>query len=706
MRHEEVAEWQSRPLDPMYLLVFFDAVRVRRCTVRNKTVYLVRTWLWAAAVRHWACGSSKPWGRSAGSTPKYASQPLLAVIVLASVLTACGAPVKVERVSLRTAYEDLNRTALSTDQLSEATRTVLRRAALLDTFDDQPDAAIAALRAQAIATGMHWPDLYALAEMNYAEARRRKSKPMLLASALYAYAVLFPDGNADRPSPYSAQFQHATNFYNLALTQALSSGSGEGIVTLESRRYSLPFGTVDVTVDQASLTFAGRTLTSFVPTMNLAVDGFKNDYRSDGLGAPLAAGLTPSAQPDEGLVLPPQLRIPSSAVLLMDDPRRQLTGGALSARLALYTIYDTSSIRIGGQEVPLEYEQTTVRALFAVEGKGWTRELSGLLNNALVNLNDPSARDHLFALEPHRRGRIPVVLVHGTASSPFRWADMVNDLLEDKEIRDHFEFWFFTYNTGNPIPISANVLRHSLEDTVKSLGGVQADPALGRMVVIGHSQGGLLTKMNVIDSGTKIWDTVSNQPLDDLKLKPETKALLKESLFVHPLPFVETVIFIATPHGGSYQASLTIVGLFTRLVTLPATIVGAAADVVANAGDALKLQKDRRTFNSINGMSPGNPAIEAVRGMSVAPGVHAHSIIPTLQDGPLEDRNDGVVEYRSAHIDGVDSELVIDHQGHSAQSNPLVVREVRRILIEEIGRPARISGETRQGNAPAPRAGR
>ena len=283
--------------------------------------------------------------------------------------------------------------------------------------------------------------------------------------------------------------------------------------------------------------------------------------------------------------------------------------------------------------------------------------------------------------------------MHGTASSPFRWADMVNDLLEDKEIRDHYEFWFFTYNTGNPIPLSANVLRHSLEDAVKSLGGVQADPALGRMVVIGHSQGGLLTKMNVIDSGTRIWDAISNRPLDDLKLKPETKALLKESLFVHPLPFVETVIFIATPHGGSYQASLTIVGLFTRLVTLPVAIVGAAADVVANAGDALKLQKDRRTFNSINGMSPGNPAIEAVRAMPVAPGIHAHSIIPTLQDGPLETRNDGVVEYRSAHIDGVESELVIEHQGHSTQSNPLAVREVRRILIEELGRPERARGE-------------
>ena len=66
------------------------------------------------------------------------------------------------------------------------------------------------LRGQAIAAGMHWPDLYALAEMSYFEGNRTKSKTMLLASALYAYAVLFPGGEAAQPSPYSAQFQHAT----------------------------------------------------------------------------------------------------------------------------------------------------------------------------------------------------------------------------------------------------------------------------------------------------------------------------------------------------------------------------------------------------------------------------------------------------------------------------------------------------------------
>jgi pimeloyl-ACP methyl ester carboxylesterase len=610
---------------------------------------------------------------------------LLACLLFA--LAACSAPVKVDRVGLRTAYDDLNRTALSSDQLSEATRTVLRRAALLEVFDYRPDDAITALRAQAIVTGMRWPDLYALAELYYYEGLRTKSKAMLLASALYAYAVLFPAGDADRPSPYSGQFLHAADFYNLALTQVLSGAGAEGVAKLQSGRYDVPFGVLDVAVDQASLTFAERTMTSFVPTMNLEVQGFQNNYRSDGIGAPLAAGLEPALHPDNGLLLPVNLRIPTSAVLQVDDPRRQLTGSTLTGRLALYTIYDTASIRINGHGVPLEYDQTAVRALFAVEGKAWTRELSGLLNNALAGPNGTN-NDNLFALEPHRHGRIPVVLVHGTASSPLRWADMVNDLLEDKDIRDHYEFWFFTYNTGNPIPVSTNVLRHALEKAVKSLGGMQADPALGRVVVIGHSQGGLLTKLISIDTGTRLWDAISDKPVHELNLKPETKALLKEALFVHHLPFIETVIFIATPHGGSYQASLTVVGLFKRLVTLPLSIVSVTADVLTNAGDALKLDKDRRAFNSINGMSPGNPAIEALREIPVAPGIHAHSIIPTLQDGPLKDRNDGVVEYKSAHIDGVESELVIERQGHSTQSNPLAVREVRRILIEQLDRAA------------------
>ena len=608
--------------------------------------------------------------------------PNLAGLAVLLAIGAC-APVSVERVDLRTAYDDLNRTALSGNQLSDLTRIVLRRNALLDSFAPYPDETIAALRAVAIGGGMRWQDLYALSELSYFEGRRRKSVAMLLASALYAYAVLFPVGDAERPSPYSAQFHQATNFYNLALTQVLTS-ENDGAATLQRSRFDLPFGTVNVTLDEASLHTGGRVLTSFVPTMNLEVNGFQNDYHTDGLGVPLAASLAPIAAPQTGgLELSEYLRIPTSAVLQIDDPRRQLMGETISARLAVHTIFDSPTIRIGTQEVPLEFDQTAVRALITTEGKGWSTELPGLLGE---NMPGTHASGRLFAIEPHRPGRMPVVLVHGTASSPFRWADMVNDLMEDRNIRNNYEFWFFSYGTGNPVTLSALMLRRSLEQAVQSLGGVRADPALGRMVVIGHSQGGLLTRLISIDSGTTLWDALSRRPIGELNLKPETRALLQDALFVHPLPFVETIILIATPHRGSYLAGFSLAGAFAKLITLPLNVTSATADLLTRNRDSVRLDPSTPNLSSISGMSPRNPVMKAMATIPVPPTIHAHSIIPTLGDEPLEERDDGVVTYSSAHLDGVESELVVSHSGHSTQANPITIGEVRRILVEQLNR--------------------
>ena len=506
---------------------------------------------------------------------------------------------------------------------------------------------------------------------------------MLLASALYAYAVLFPNGNAERPSPFSSQFRQATNFYNLALTQVLTSESGDA-ATLQSGRFDLPFGTLDITLDEASLRTGGRVLASFVPTMNLEVNGFKNDYHTDGLGAPLAAGLAPAATPQsDGLELSAFLRIPTSAVLQIDDPPRQLMGATISGRLSVHTIFDSPTIRIGTQEVPLEFDQTAVRALITTEGKGWSTELPGLLGE---NMASTRTTGRLFALEPHRPGRMPVVLVHGTASSPFRWADMVNDLMEDGKIRNNYEFWFFSYGTGNPITLSALLLRRSLEQAVQSLGGVKGDPALGRMVVIGHSQGGLLTRLISIESGTSLWDGLSSRPLGELNLKPETRTLLQDALFVHPLPFVETVILIATPHRGSYLAGFSVAGMFAKLITLPLDVTTATAELLTRNRDMLRLDPSVPNLSSISGMSPRNPVMKAMVTIPVPTTIHAHSIIPTLGDEPLDERDDGVVTYRSAHLDGVESELVVNHSGHSTQANPITIGEVRRILAEQLNR--------------------
>src|SRR6202041_3994901 len=140
-----------------------------------------------------------------------------------------------------------------------------------------------------------------------------------------------------------------------------------------------------------------------------------------------------------------------------------------------------------------------------------------------------------FMLHPYHPNMIPVVFVHGTASSPARWAEMTNELLGDPAIASRYQIWFFSYNSGNPIALSAMRLREALTTARKDVDPAGKDLALDQMVVVGHSQGGLLTKMTVVDSGTRFWDRLTKIPFEKAELDPETRDLLQRAIFVKPL---------------------------------------------------------------------------------------------------------------------------------------------------------------------------
>ena len=67
---------------------------------------------------------------------------------------------------------------------------------------------------------------------------------------------------------------------------------------------------------------------------------------------------------------------------------------------------------------------------------------------------------------------------------------MMNSLENDPWLRTRFQYWFFYYDTGNPVTYSADVLRTSLRLIVEQLDPDGTDAALRQMVIIGHSQGG------------------------------------------------------------------------------------------------------------------------------------------------------------------------------------------------------------------------
>ncbi len=179
----------------------------------------------------------------------------------------------------------------------------------------------------------------------------------------------------------------------------------------------------------------------------------------------------------------------------------------------------------------------------------------------------------MILIQPYEPGRIPVVFVHGTASSPVWWAEMVNTLRSDPVIRKRYQFWFFQYDSSKMITLSATELREALTRMVKQLDPEGKDPALRQMVVVGHSQGGLLTKMSVVAPGDRIWKSISDKSIDEMDMTGEIKEMARRSLFFEPLPFVKRVVFISTPHRGSFLTKNWVRNLVRTLVSIPVDII-------------------------------------------------------------------------------------------------------------------------------------
>jgi len=152
---------------------------------------------------------------------------------------------------------------------------------------------------------------------------------------------------------------------------------------------------------------------------------------------------------------------------------------------------------------------------------------------------------------------------------------------------------------------------------------------------------------------------------------------------VKPLPFVERVVFVATPHHGSYVAGSWLAHQGARLVSMPLKITKTVTDFATLNRDAMAIDATRGAPTAVDNMTPGNPFVKVLSSLPIAPNVAVNSIIPVIGGEPYSGKNDGVVEYDSAHIEPVESEIVVESP-HSCQANPATMEEVRRILLHHL----------------------
>ncbi len=618
---------------------------------------------------------------------------ILMFIVSALMLSGCSTPISVKHVDIQDAYRMNTSNALSTSAPSDASRIVLRRQGLLDRFETEPTVVLAELHRSLEPMGDE-DRLFALAELSMLHARNVKDRAYFLASAVYAWSLLFPGNGLDILIPPSdPRLRFSYDIYNQAVAQGLAADDDaeENEVRLQAGNYKLPFGTLQLSLDESKIAWGGYPLDRFISTNVLEIDGLRNRYLNFGIGVPLAASLAKKQVSEKKVAgsdrLGPFIKVPVTALLRFKNARTNLNKGNIQGQIEVYAADQTSSVIIDEQKQSLESDSTAALAYQLNDSPLYSMELNvflhgGAFTSGLIPKN--RAQDGIFFMRPYRPGKIPVVLVHGTASSPARWAELINELNGDSKIREHFQIWIFAYDSGNPIGYSAGRLRKALENTVHDLDPEGKDPALQQMVVIGHSQGGLLTKLTAIDSGTRFWEQISSKPFEQIKVSAATRELFQQSTFFTPLPFVKRVVFIATPHHGAMLAGYQVVtGLASRVLSLPMTLLTRVTQLATITGDEKLTAYLRRPPTSIDHMNPNNPMLQIGASIPVPSSIPAHSIIAVKGDGPIEEGDDGVVAYKSAHIDEAVSELVV-HWGHSCQGQPEVIEEVRRILFEHL----------------------
>ena len=397
------------------------------------------------------------------------------------------------------------------------------------------------------------------------------------------------------------------------------------------------------------------------PTDSLKISGqfFKTRPSISGIGAPLVAvGRVENPRSREQFKLR-RVYAPVTAVIKFADKR---------AELEFVDPMKTERVAIGKRTFPLAIDLNAPTAMLIA------RERPERLGFArVINPQKYADTTRLTRLQQFDPARTPVIFVHGLQETGASWAPMIDTLRNDPWIRGHYQFWFFSYPSGYPYPYSAALFRQDLD------GIDRAFPNHKRVVLIGHSMGGMICRLMITDAGDKIWRDFFGTSPAKTPLAGDGRKLLEESLIFNHRPDVQRAVFISTPHRGSGFASGWIGRIGSGLVRTPRLFTPIYQEMKPLLVDDPAAAALKRMPNSVDTLEPNDRFVLAVNKLPITPGIPYHSIMGDRGRGDTPNSSDGIVPYWSSHLDGAQSELIVPSD-HGAQYNPQAIREVERIL--------------------------
>ncbi len=594
----------------------------------------------------------------------------------------------------------LQRSVMNIDRPSDRTQETLRRFDLDKEYRHDVNSALQHL--EKFAQRRAEPELvYALAELSWIEGKRldRWRKPQaidrFLDAAAYAHDYLFgaePE-LADGRGRSDPRFRLACELYNASVERLIRAALTKGQIQPQNGE-AIPFKvhgreqSLRIVLQESPWNRAD--IHKILLASDFEVTGLNKDLYQYGLGVPLIAVRETETKKGERSAperfYPDEMAFPLTAFLVPNSRLSDPNVDIKEARECTLQLFDPVRRQFVGESpnrIALEIDLTTPLAYM------WSRtDLDRYRWSGFLRPENGLERANLLLIRPYEPHKIPVVMVHGLISTPLAWIPMLNELLRNPQIQDKYQFLLYMYPTGVPIPIAAASLRESLRQAKQMYNPDGSDPEFDRMVLLGHSMGGILSRMMVVSSGDQLWRLYSDRSFEDILGPRPVLDELRRYFFFEPLPFVERVVFLATPHGGSELTRGVVGRVSSNLISDPDSIHKLLYQLVKDNPDAFDSRKFRRLPTSIETLDTDSAILKALSDMQPAPPPAAakmHSIIGSLRPGGVDKATDGVVPYRSAHIKGVVERVV--RSDHGVQKDPEAIREVRDILREHLGLP-------------------
>lgn len=596
-------------------------------------------------------------------------------------------------------------------QPSPRTEQLLRKFNVLEQYRNDPDSVIEWLQKLATQSPV-MQEVHALAELAQQQARwslqrgnRGRAIRLYSIALQHSYQFLFaPQLDVER-NAYDPQFRSMCDIYNQSLESMLRVVCDDGTF--------VPGQSMIVKDDELDIEFEvriqGRWKNQQFEKFELVGDyrtrGFENEYRTYGLGVPLiAVRKQQAADTPVEKYYPPDLTLAMTAFChfestdstvnpLFNDP------ASIRKHRAVLTLYDpleNPTIQANAKTVPLQSDTTTPLAYHLDDPLLNT----GVLATASLLNAETTAQIHgMYMLEPYDPNKIPVVMVHGLWSSPVTWAHMFNDLRANVDIRKNYQFWFYSYSTAQPFWVSAMRMRQDLTRIREELDPQGYSKSLDQMVLVGHSMGGLISKMQTIRSDDRFWQHVSSVPVDSLEGDSETLDRVQRVFFFDPVPSVKRVITIASPFSGSKFANGTARWFSHKFFTLPTFQTSDFERLIADNPSAFTDPELLTARTSVDSLAVDSPMIDELRSSEISRRVTFNNIVGRLPKKSVLGRetqgdSDGVVSVESARCDHCVSEVFVPEEHSRVHQHSACIYEVQRVLLANLAGLRRIEGRT------------